>query len=284
MLTAGHLREAVPLLLGEVSARPNSAWLNYRLAWALDRLDMPDSALVFAERAWSLSPSRERYLAELLKSLSMSGRSDEVLALAGYVRGGGVARYYVAAAGDAASLSYLRTAAGSEDDSTAADACCWLSILCLTRSAAESSIALLERSVSLEPADPFYRSLLIQREAEAGMLEEAMDDLAVLRMARSRDPLYWEAAASVAEAEGDDVRLAWALRRSWQARQTAESGRALGWALFSCAGRALYRGDPELAGQWLEEAAALGVDSVLCERTTEMLGAIAEFEERSDRW
>jgi tetratricopeptide (TPR) repeat protein len=270
--------------VSEVDSRPSNAWLNYRLAWALNRLDLPDSALAFAENAWSLEPARERYLSEFMKSLSMLGMDSEILGLARYLRGGGVGRYYAAAAGDSASLAYLAETAAEGGDSAAADACCWLSILCFSSCGAESSIALLERSVFLEPGDPFYRSLLVQRLAASGRLDRAIEHLDLLRRTRARDAVYWQAAASVAEAEGDDVRLAWALRRCWQARQTSEAGRDLGWALYTGAGRAVSEGEIELARQWLTEARGLHADSVVTLRSDSLLRLLDEFEKEAGRW
>lgn len=274
----------MPLLRAESEDHPRSAWLHYRLAWALDGLGRPDSALAHARAAWDLDPTRERYLSELMKALAMLGRGDEVLALAGFVRGGGAARYYAASAGDGASLEYLLRTASADDDSAAADACCWLSVLASGDRAADSSIALLRRCVSLEPGDPFYRCMLVERLADAGRTDEAVLNLEVLRRERRRDPAYWQAAAAVAGALGDDLLRTWALRRCWQSRQTAAASRELAWGLYSGARRALSRGDSGLAEQWLTEAGRLGGDSAVTASCESLLVLMGEFESRAAGW
>lgn len=254
----GRVEEAIPALREETALRPWDPWVRWRLARAYNLMEMPDSACSQALAAWRMEPDEELFLAEYFKALRRSGRQQEVLDLADLVRNGGAARYHAAACGHEPSIQYLRDSSLSADDSTAADACCWLSLLESTEGAWERSLQLRRRCVELAPGSGFYRSMLVEGLCRAGLLEEAAANLLVLRRARWFEPGYWDACASVAELEGDQERRLWALRRSVEALTTPDAVRSLGWGLVSAARSDLRNGRLELASQRLSEAVHLG--------------------------
>jgi len=274
----------VPFLEAEASERPWDAWIQYRLAWALDRLEMPDSALCHARSAWELCPQNERYLGELLKSLSMLGRDSEAVDLAAYLRGGGPGRYYAASCGDSASLAYLLEARSSPDDSVAADACCWLAVLSSSQGDEEGCLDLLLDCSRLRGDDPFYREMLVEHLAGAGRVAEARVQLEALAGARVRDQGYWQARAELARAEGDDTMLLWALRRAHSCRGTAQASRDLAWALYRRARRDISGGDSGLGRERLQEALQVCADSLVSARCESLLAILGEFERQAGGW
>ncbi|KZD16784.1 MAG: hypothetical protein WBK62_05280 [Candidatus Fermentibacter daniensis] len=251
------MEESIPVLRSEASARRWDSWAAWRLARAYNLMEMPDSAVIYAREAWSGEPQRELFLAEYFRALCRAGRPDEVLALADLVRHGGTARYYAAACGHAQSRAYLEDSVHSADDSTSADACCWLSVLTRSEGEGERSLALLRRAVELAPDDGFYRAMLVEELCDAGLLEEAREHLLHLRRNRWFEPQYWSAGAALARLEGDWERCLWALRRSVEARTVPGTLRSLGWGLVSAARADMREGRLELAAQRLAEACGL---------------------------
>lgn len=268
------------MLREEIRDRPWDSWVRWRLARAFDLMEMPESALVHAGAAWEARPQEERFLAEYFKALRRTGHPDEVLELADLVRNGGSARYYAAACGHAPSMTFLEDSIFSSNDSTAADACCWLSVLVRSEGDSARALELLGRSVELSPGEHFYRAMLIEDLCDAGLLEEARGNLLLLRRNRWFEQPYWSACAAVARLEGDDERLLWALRRAVEARRIPETVRSLGWGLVSAACRDLREGRLEHAVQRLEEAVSLGAED---ERFTavsdSLLAMTAEYHE-----
>ena len=275
------LREAVPLLLEEVSGRPSGSWPMYRLAWTYNRLGVPDSALPWAELALELDPDNQWYMCEVLRALCSMEMFTEAAGYLPRVRGGGVCRYYLAraesecGAGDSPSLEWLEEALRSEDDSTAADAACWLSLLLSGRVPDDSLSALLARAVELDPGSEFYRCRYAGALAGEGRTDEAAACLRPLRISGASSQVYWQARAELARAEGDSRREIWALRRAWQARRTPVAAESLGWALYLSGRDAMRSGDLALAAGRLLEASSLGgagdVYAVLSDSLLELL-------------
>lgn len=275
----GRVAEAIPALRAEAAGHPRDPWILWRLARAYNLMEMPDSACVHALAAWRMEPGEDLFLAEYFKALRRSGRQQEVLELAGLVRNGGSARYHAAACGHEESLRYLRDSSLSPDDSTAADACCWLSVLEGAEGAGDRSLELLRRCVELAPDEGFYRSMLVEELCGAGLLEEAAANLLELRRARWFEPGYWDACASVASLEGDQERRLWALRRSVEALTTPDALRSLGWGLVSAARSDMRNGRLELASQRLSEAVRLGGPSEEFVRVSDSLLAMTRLYE-----
>lgn len=269
----------------EAEADPTDPWLLYRLAWTANRMEMPEEALGPALAAWSMEPSSHWFLAEYLRALRSLGMFREMMEYSDLVRGGGVCRYYLAAAErelgmePSPSLRYLLDASGSSDDSTAADACAWLTIFLQGRSREDSVLALAARSVELRPDEEFYRCLLAERLAEAGDLEGSREQIGRLRLAGGDGYSYWRAVAVLAAAEDDPERNIWALRRARERRTCPESARELGWALYFRGRDALRAGDLALSGEALRESALLADSSeVFVQRSDSLLRLIDEFE------
>jgi tetratricopeptide (TPR) repeat protein len=255
LLRAGRLAEAVPVLLGSGSTA--SPEVMYDLAWAYNRLDMPDSALLWARAAWEAEPQDQWYLSELIRALAKLDLSSDIDSMIPFIRGGGPARYHAAAGGNAASEDWLRGAALSPDDSTAADALCWLSVLAAGRGAREEALDLSREALLRRPSDPFYGSMLVERLASCGRLSEAAEHLSRLRREGAYGLSFWEASASVAREEGDQDRLIWALRRVLECRTTPGASEDLGWALFVSGLRLLSDGSCATALERIEEAESL---------------------------
>jgi hypothetical protein len=236
----------------------------YRLAWAYNRLGVPDSALEWASLALEMEPGNSWYLCEVLRSLCSMDRHGEAAGYSSRIRGGGVCRYYVARAemeletAGSPSLEWFRGAFLSPDDSTAADAACWLSLLLHDRVPADSVISLREKAVGLVPGDTFYRCLLSEALAEDGSPGKALEILAPLRLARETGQGYWQARAAVAKAMDDRATEIWALRRAWQARRTPDAASELGWILYLAGRDSMREGDLALARERLTEASGLG--------------------------
>ncbi len=279
----GLIEEAIPALLSERSgASSPDPWTSWRIAWAYNQMDLPDSALAFACEAWRMRPQSELLLSEYMKTLRRLGKTGEVVRLAALLRGGGPARYQAAACGHEPSRAFLEEALNSPDDSTAADAACWLSVLAASEGDSSAHLGLLRQAVALRPGESFYRSMLVEALCDAGLQGEAMENLLALRRERCRDQSYWDAHARVALLEGDTERRVWALRRAWQARRSAAAARNLGWALVSAALEDLREGRPEHSRQRLVEASGLGRGEDGFRAVADsILGELDEFQARA---
>lgn len=244
-----------------------------------------DLALEAAHISWDMEPWNQWYLGEYLRALRSLGLYQEMLELAGLVRGGGVCRYYLAdcerreGASPAPSIEYLIETSGSTDDSAAADACIWLAILARGSGSADSSLLLAARAVELRPEEDFYRCFLSEGLSEAGDTEEARVHLHHLRLAGSTDYSYWRAMATLAEAEGDHRRKIWALRRALSERTCPESMRELGWALYLRGRDLLREGRADSARALLCESSLLGDSGdVFPSRADSLLELLYEYE------
>ncbi len=283
LLRAGFLREGAAVLRQEVRERPWDDYLLYRLAWACNRLELPDSALGYARNAWDRRPQDQWYLGEYMRALYRLQRYDELLDLGWAVRGGGVCRYYLARAERAldtlrASRGYFEEALESPDDSTAADAASWLSILAREDIGPDSVIALLLMSVEMRPGEAFYRARLVEALSENGMLGEAWEHLRLLRREDDRSQSYWSAWAAYAEAEGSARREVWALRRAWEGRRCPQTATNLGWALYLAGRDTLRAGHPGEALPLLRESSALGCSSdVFAVKSDSLIDLVAAF-------
>ncbi len=258
---AGRLEEALPLLISETAERPTDDWLAYRLAWTLNRLEMYGGAAEAAGRAWELDPADRWYLAELMKALRGTGDLAGVIELSPFVRGGGACRYHLAAAerdsgiSPSPSAEWLARAVSSPDDSTAADACAWLSVLLAGDVPPDSVLALRRTALELDGSSAFYACLLAEAAAEADSVRLCSEVLRGLRTEASGSYGYWGAMAALAEAEESPLRRIWALRRALESRDCPQSRRDLGWALY-LHGRDLLRGGERTASRELLERAS----------------------------
>jgi tetratricopeptide (TPR) repeat protein len=269
----------------EILNEPLNAWLLYRYAWACNRMENPADALEAALTAWTIEPDNEWYLAEYMRALKSLHMYEQLAECGVYLRGGGVCRYYLAAAEreqgtfPSPSLDYfIRTSCG-DDDSSAADACVWLALLSMNEVEPESTIALLEEAVALRPYNDFYRCLLAENLAGIGDISLARSLLNSIRLNGSAGFSYWQACAELAEAEGDSERRIWALRRARNERICPESDRDLGWALYLAGREALREGDLPRSKEFLLEAISLS-DSieVFIQKSDSLLEVIHEFE------
>ena len=266
-----------------MAQRPWSHWLHYRLAWAYNRLELPDSALAPARAAWEMSPQNQWYMGEYLRSLYHLQRYREMLGLADVVRGGGVCRYYLARAEEAldtleSSRQWLRRALNAPGDSVAADAASWLSVLSRERLGPDSVLALVRMAAELRPNDRFYRARLVEELARAGLLQEAWDNLRSLRLLQEPSQSYWSAWASYAEAEGDRRRRIWALRRAYSSRRCPSNARDLGWALYLAGRDTLRAGHAAPAAALLRQASAMGCSTeIFAVKADSLLGLMREI-------
>jgi len=280
------LADAVPLLESEIMERPGQYYLMYRLAWAYNRLDLPDSALTWAMCSWESDPQNQWYMGELLKALSNLERYESVLEYSPYISGGGACRYYIARAETALkvpcapSRTHFEISLVSEDDSTAADAANWLSILLFREIPEDSLLALLAFAVARAPDEQFYRCRYVELLARSGDIDTAREHLHVLRRARISNQAYWQACAALAEAEDDPLREVWALRRAWQSRRTPGTASELGWALYFIGRSAVREGSLNLARERLSEAVIIDItDELLTDKSDSLLELIDEFTE-----
>ncbi|MEN8208230.1 MAG: hypothetical protein ABFR50_03160 [Candidatus Fermentibacteria bacterium] len=264
---------------------PCNPWLLYRFAWVCNRMEQPSDALEPALAAWRIEPDNQWYLSEYFRALKNLEMYDELLGFGDYVRGGGVCRYYLAATErvlglfPSPSVTYLLTASVSGDDSAAADACVWLAVLLGNEAGPDSIISLLETAAFLQPDVVFYRCLLAEKFAENGETERSRELLHSIRLEGSAGYSYWQACASLAEAEEDTERRIWALRRARSYRVCPESGRNLGWALYLSGRDALREGKVLLSRDRLLEAASLGDSSeAYVHKADSLLELIYEFE------
>ena len=276
--------EGLDLLTEEVEAHPWNDYLIYRMAWAYNRLELPDSALGYARRAWEERPQDQWYMGEYMRSLYHLERYDKILELAWTVRGGGVCRYYLARAEEALdtipeSRRYFEEALDSPDDSIAADAASWLSILAREEIDPDSVISLLWMAVELRPDEAFYRARLTEALAEEGMTGRAWDHLRLLRLEGDRSQSYWSAWAAYADARGCRDLEIWALRRAWQGRRCPQTARDLGWALYLAGRDTLRAGNSREAVPLLRESASLGCSlEVFAVKSDSLIRLVEEFE------
>ena len=260
-------------------------WLLYRYAWVCNRMERFQDALEPALTAWELDPGNQWYLGEALRAMRDLELYSEMTEYSDYVRGGGVCRYYLAVAErelgqePSPSIDYFTEAAASENDSTAADACVWLALIVQDRAEPDTVLQLLSRAVDLMPEEDFYRCVLAGKLAEADRIESARDQLHYLRLGGEKDHSYWRAFAALAEAEGDEARRIWSLRRAMESRTCPETRRSLGWALYLAGRDRLESGGAEVSRRMLTEAAALGDTSeVYSVKADSLLGLIDDFE------
>jgi len=230
-LQQGDVSSALRCYLSESEEHPLDWWPSYRAAWCFNLLDKPDSAAILAQAALALAPCEERCLGELLKSVSHD--PERVLQYDYLVSGGGVCRYRLARAeidtGDTGgeSVLWLLNEFDTGDSASAADAGCWLSILF-----PEKGTLYIERSVALAPHEVFYRCLYIERLVDSGLLARAEQELALLSETCEENLNYWQAAASLYEAEGDPLAAIEASGKAYSLRQVPSTGADLGWRLY----------------------------------------------------
>lgn len=248
-------------------------WAAYRSCWILNRLDLPDSALVWGGRALDLRPGSSAVLGEFLRAHSAS--PDSVLKYGDLVSGGGVCRFRLAQAERRLGFSgehnlYLQSVLSSGNDSARADAACWLAMLHPDR-----SLELMELAVLLAPGEEFYRTVLAGLYAEEGMPQEGIDILAPVEPTGC---YYWQAVARCHEAAGAVEKAATAYRRAYHSRQCPDSAADLGWFLYR-AGRELARSDDcPAAAPYLREAAGLWhPDSSWAVASDSLLTSVNEF-------
>lgn len=264
---------------------PCNPWLLYRFAWVCNRMEEPADALGPALASWRIEPDNQWYLAEYIRALKSLEMYDELISFGEYVRGGGVCRYYLAVAErelcirPSPSLAYFLTVSACDDDSAAADACAWLAILLQNEAEADSIIALVETAAALQPDVVFYRCVLAEKLAENGEIERSREQLHFIRLGGSAGYSYWQAYASLAEAEEDTDRRIWALRRARSDRICPQSSRDLGWTLYFSGRDFLREGEVLLAREQLLEAASLGDSSeIYVHKADSLLDLIHEFE------
>jgi len=282
---AGNLPEAYHVLHDEVLEDSCNPWLLYRLAWVCNRMEKPSEALEPALAAWRIEPDNQWYLAEYLRALKNLGIFEELLEYGEYVRGGGVCCYYLAIAEremgiyPSVSAGYLLETCSCGEDSAAADACIWLALLIQNDVDSDSVLALVETAVMLQPDEEFYRCVLAEKLAENGEIEQSREQLHILRLGHSDSYSFWQACATLAEAEEDTARNIWALRRARSLRNCPESSRNLGWALYIAGRDALREGDIPFSSEKLQEALCIGDSSeIYVQKSDSLLELIYEFE------
>jgi len=204
------------------------------------------------------------------------------------VRGGGVCRYYLAVAEremnlhPSASLDYFHETSAIDDDSAAADACIWLAILLQNEVSADSIIDLAASAVEKAPSSEFYRCVFAENLARRGMLEQSREQIHWLRLEGYTGYSYWQACAELAEAEEDDERRIWALRRAQESRNCPDTARNLGWALYISGRDALRDGDLVYSSGCFQEALQTGDSTeVFVVKSDSLLNLINEFENRA---
>lgn len=170
------------------------------------------------------------------------------------VSGGGVCRFRLARAEQLLGYSgehnaFLQSAFATGDDSTRADAACWLSMLHPGR-----SIELMETAVLLAPDDDFYRTVLAGLLAAEGMPGKGLE---VLAPVVPEGCYYWQAAARCHEAAGASGLAAEAYRRAFLARQDPGGAADLGWFLYRTGLELARSDDCPAAALCLREASVL---------------------------
>lgn len=237
----------------------------WRLAWAWNLLEEPDSALGPALRAWSERPQSELYLGEYLRALYRLGRFREILDLEPLLRdgSGGYCRYVMARAERELGLPRVSTQAllqllASDRDSVAADAALWLSILLETELEPDSLLALaLLAAGPGPPGSDMPSTRLADAYMEMGMLGEASALLSAIRLSGCCGYHYWVCASELARRELDHERRIWACRRAVECRRVPATLRSLAWALYSGGRAALRDGDLALALSRLREVSSI---------------------------
>lgn len=277
---AGELSMALPLYVADSRENPLAWWPAYRAAWLLNRLDMPDSALVWAIHAHGLRPGSEAVLGELLRACS--GSPEAVLGYGGLVAGGGVCRFRLAQAerrleSPGVHTAFLEEMLQSGSDSARADAACWLSLLFPDR-----SLELMELAVALEPGEEFYRTVLAGELASAGLPERGFQ---VLEPVIPQGYYYWQAVAACHEAEGTADAAAAAFRNAFMCRRCPAAAAELGWFLYRT-GRSMMRSDDcQGAVAYLSEAAGLWhADSSWAAASESLLVIADEFLRAESGW
>ena len=248
-------------------------------------MEKPEDALEPALAAWRIEPDNQWYLAEYIRALKNLEMYDGMIGCGDYIRGGGVCRYYLAVAErelgicPSPSIEYLLTTSACDDDSAAADACAWLAVLLGNEVETDSIIALVETAAALAPDVVFYRCMLAEKLAENGETERSREQLHFMRLEGSTGYSYWQACASLAEAEEDTDRRIWALRKARNSRICPETSRNLGWTLYVSGRDALREGEILLSRERLWEAASLGDSSeIYVHKADSLLELIHEFE------
>lgn len=251
-------------------------------------MEQPEEALSPALAAWRTEPVKQWYLAEYLRALRNLSMFEELLAHTAYVRGGGVCRYYLAVAEremnqhPSASLEYLLETSVADDDSAAADACIWLAILLQDKISADSILTFAATAVEKDPSSEFYRCVFAENLSRNGLLEQAREQIHWMRLKGYTGYSYWQACAELAEAEEDDERRIWALRRARQNRNCPDTSRNLGWALYISGRDALRDGDLIYSRDHLEDALQTGDSTeVYVMKSDSLLNLINEFENRA---
>lgn len=235
--------------------------------------------------SWERRPWDQWYLAEYMRALRGLDMTRRLLELRPLVRGGGVCRYYLARAemdslsGASPSLDYFAGTLTSQDDSAAADAAVWLSLLLQESLCEDSLLSLLRGAVDRVPDSEFYRSLLAERLVSSGLLEEARSHLSFMRLSGASGTSYWGACASLAEAEGDAPRRIWALTRAVETRECPGTVDDLGWALYISGRDLLRQGDLAGAEPLLRETLTLGDGSqAWYQRADSLLGLVDAYQ------
>ncbi|MBD3370138.1 hypothetical protein GF402_07235 [Candidatus Fermentibacteria bacterium] len=279
------MERSVDLLTAEARDRSWDYWPRYRLAWALNRLELPDSALGYARSALRLSPQNQWCLGEVMRALYHLQRYDDVLACSSLIRGGGVCRYYLARVEEITgtsrgrSLGYLSETVRLGPDSAAADASSWLAVLLAGKLESDSLVGLLRLAVDLQPDVEFYRCRLAEELARAGRVDEAVMPLLPLRIDNCKSTGYWQAWAAIAEAQEDRERQLWALQRAWESRRVPSTARNLGWGLYVVARERVREGELEEARGLLLRCSAMSDSSeVFVRKADSLLELFDEYE------
>jgi tetratricopeptide (TPR) repeat protein len=285
LIDSGDLPGALIELREAASDEPGDEWIQYRLAWVCNRLELHEEALEPARLAWESRPWDSWYLGEYMKTLRELGMTVELMALEPYIRGGGTCRYYLASvelgsgSGASPSTDFLRGMLSSPDDSAAADAAVWLSLLLSDSLSSDSLLSLLRGAVARVPDSGFYRSLLAERLSDAGLTGEAGEQVAAMRLSGYFGSSYWDACASLAEAQGDAGRRLWALRRAVESMRCPGTEGNLGWCLYRTGRDRMREGDLEGALELLLETAAIGDGTEdWRHRADSLTGLIHEFQ------
>jgi tetratricopeptide (TPR) repeat protein len=259
--------------VAECNENPRGWWPAYRSCWILNRLDLPDSALVWGSRALDLRPGSSAVLGEFLRAHSAS--PDSVLKYGDLVSGGGVCRFRLAQAERRLGLegghnAYLQSALFQGSDSARADAACWLSMLHPDR-----SLELMEMAVLLSPGEEFYRTVLAGLYAGEGLAEKGFE---VLARVTPEGCYYWQAKARCHEAAGEVSGAAQAYRMAFLSRQSPDFAADLGWFLYRAARDMARRDDCPGAALYLREAAELWHrDSSWAVASESLLTSVNEF-------
>ena len=287
LMREGRILEGLSTLLEEMESGAVSAddpYLSYRAAWGFNRLELPDSALAFARRAWDRRPQSEVYFAEYLRSLYGLGLYERVLELSDLVRGGGYPLYVLARSEQAvglepASMDRMVELLGSPDDSTAMDAALWLSILLQGSVDPDSLVSLAMLAAGSDPSSGGFASTrLVDALIDAGMLERARELLGMLRRNGCTDYYYWCCMSDLARAEGDQERRVWACRRALERREVPASWNDLAWAPYTAGREAAEKGDMVAALGRLGEASGLEYASEeILERVDSLLATLEAF-------